>query len=46
MIALLHEAHEHVGGMDTSAMVFMGISWLIVLALNVYCFAKVLRDKR
>lgn len=44
MIALWHEG-DHGGGMDTPAMIFMAVSWVIVLGLNVYCFTKVLRDK-
>ena len=45
MIALLHEGHEHTGGMDMPALIFMSVSWTIVFGLNIYCFAKVLRAK-
>ncbi len=29
--------------MNTSALIFMGISWLVVILVNLYCFAKVFR---
>ena len=28
---------------STSAILFMGITWLIVIGLNVYCFVRVMK---
>lgn len=32
--------------MNTGATLFLVLSWGIILSLNVYCFAKILRKKK
>lgn len=29
--------------MNTSALIFMGLSWAVVILVNLYCFAKVFK---
>ncbi len=31
--------------MNTSAVIFMALSWIVVLGLNLFCFTRILRGK-
>jgi len=32
--------------MDTGAMFFMGVTWVIVVGLNVFCFRKIFGPRK